>query len=485
MLNFLKKQANTALTENGAATYATTSSDCLDLFATIGALRNEPDEEVIKRFARAYAENADLAVKTLFFARDIRGGLGERKVFRLILRHMANDMPASVLKNLWAVPEYGRYDDLLVLLDSPLRQDVISYIKTQLDSDIRAFDGDGTVSLLGKWLPSVNAHSAEAVRCGKLLAKALGMTEADYRRTLTKLRAKIKLIENNLRKKDYTFDYERQPSKAMMKYRKAFLRNDGERYKEFLSRVANGKATLHTGTLYPYDIIRPILSGSMTDGERKSMDATWNALEDFTNGENALAVIDGSGSMYSCGDPKPAEVALSLGIYFAEHGRGGFAGHFITFSENPRLVEIKGRDIFEKVKYCMSFNEIANTNIQKVFDLILRTAVKNRLPQSELPATLYIISDMEFDFCTTNAEISNFTYAKKAYAAHGYRLPTVVFWNVQSRNEQQPVTSNEQGVLLVSGASPRVFSMIESGNMSPMSFMLDALNNERYTGIKA
>jgi len=484
MLQVLKKQANRTYTENEAVTNITTGSDCLDLFATIGALRSEADAEVVTRFVRAWAENPELAIKTLFFARDIRGGLGERKVFRTILRHMASDMPAPVQKNLWAVAEFGRWDDLLVLLDSPLRQDVVTYIKGQFDADATALESDGAVSLLGKWLPSVNAHNVDTVRYGKMIARALGMTEAEYRRTLTKFRARIAIIENSLREKDYTFDYEKQPSKAMVKYRKAFLRNDGERYKGFLDRVAKGEAKLHTGTVYPYDIVRPILSGSMNEDERRSVDVTWNALEDFTRGENALAVIDGSGSMYEYGSPKPAEVALSLGVYFAERSKGEFANHFITFSSKPRLVEIKGKDIFEKIKYCRSFHEIANTNIKAVFDLILSTAIKHNLPQDELPATLYIISDMEFDSCAENADATNFEYAQKAFATHGYKLPTVVFWNVQSRNEQQPVTLNEQGVVLVSGASPRVFSMIQSGNLSPMAFMLDTLNAERYAKIQ-
>jgi len=485
MLQFLKKQANRTYTENDAVTNITTGSDCLDLFATIGALRDEADVEVVARFDRAWAENAELAIKTLFYARDIRGGLGERKVFRTILRHIADDMPSCAKKNLWAVPEFGRWDDLLVLLDSPLQQDAINYIKAQLDADIKAIESDGAVSLLGKWLPSVNAHNADTIRYGKLIAKALGLTEAEYRRTLTKLRSQIAIIENNLREKDYTFDYEKQPSKAMMKYRKAIMRNDGERYMDFLSRVAKGEAKLHTGTIYPYEIIRPILSGSMSEDERKSVDVTWNALEDFTCGENTIAVIDGSASMYFYGNPKPAEVALSLGVYFAERNKGAYANHFITFSSSPRLVEIKGKDIFEKIKYCMGFNEVANTNIKAVFDLILSTAVKHKLPQGKLPATLYIISDMEFDNCAENADITNFEYAKAAFYAHGYKLPTVVFWNVQSRNEQQPVTINEQGVILVSGASPRIFSMIQSGNLSPMAFMLDTLNSERYTKIQA
>ena len=489
MLDLLKKEANVTLTENLAVTHATTMSDCLDLFATIGALRNSPDEDVIVRFTRAFTENPDIAVRTLFFARDVRGGLGERKVFRTILEYMTKHSPESVIKNLWAVSEFGRYDDLLVLLDSSVKQDVINYIKTQIESDVKALNGEGSVSLLAKWLPSVNASSAKTVSCGKRIAKALDMKDSEYRRMLSKLRARIAILENNLREKDYSFDYSKQPSRAMLKYRKAFIRNDSERYQEFLSQVEKGEINLNTGTLYPYDIVRPFVAYDIREdiskSERKSADVTWNALEDFTNGENALVVVDGSGSMYAQGNPIPATVALSLGVYFAERNKGDFANHFITFSENPRLVEIKGKDIFEKIRYCASFNEIANTDIEKVFNLILSTAVKNKTVQSELPATIYIISDMEFDYCADNADLTNFENAKRAFAKNGYQLPTVVFWNVQSRNQQHPVTMNEQGVVLVSGCSPRVFSMIMSGNLSPYSFMLETLGAERYKKITA
>jgi hypothetical protein len=499
MLQQLKTQANRTLTENAAETHITTGSDCLDLFAAIGALRDATVEEIQLRFQRAWAENPTLALKILFFARDIRGGLGERYVFRTILRQLAMDMPSSLFKNIWAIPEFGRYDDILVLLGNPnSKQMAIGFIKTQLDADVMALAEDGTVSLLGKWLPSVNAHNAETVRHGKILARGLGMTDAVYRRTLSTLRAKIAIIENNLREKDYTFDYEKQPSKAMMKYRKAFLRNDADRYKGFLERVSKGEAKLKTGTLFPYDIIRPILASgygwaddyrdskpTMTADERQAMDVTWNAQENFTRGENALVVIDGSASMYTYGSPIPANIALSLGIYFAERNRGAFADHFITFSETPRLVQIKGNDIYEKVIYCMGYNEPANTNIKAVFDLILHTAIKNNLPQDELPSTIYIITDMEFDYCTNDAEVTNFEYAKETFAANGYNLPNVVFWNVQSRNKQQPVTMNEQGAVLVSGASPRLFAMIKSGIFSPMVFMMETLNNERYAKIQA
>ena len=483
MLEFLKREANKTYTENGSVTYRSTGRDCLDLFATIGALRRESEQEITARFLRAYAEDPDLAMKILFYGRDVRGGLGERRVFRILLRWLAVSKPESVVRNLPYVAEYGRWDDVLVLLDTPCRAEALALLKQQFDADLAALSSDGDVSLLGKWLPSVNASNDETIRAAKQIANAFGLSDRDYRKTLTKLRAQIRILENNLRERDYTFDYSKQPSKAMFKYRKAFLRNDAERYGAFMQRVSTGEVKLNTGALYPYEIIEKAYH--CDDAERLSLDATWRALADYTQDENALVVADGSGSMYWGSNPSPAAVAQSLAIYFAERNRGAFRNHFITFSMNPRLVEIKGRDIVDKARYCETFNECANTNIQKVFELVLNAAVRNRVPQKDLPSTLYIISDMEFDSCAAGASLTNFEYAAKLFRQAGYRLPNVVFWNVSSRNQQQPVTMNEQGVALVSGCSPRIFSMVMEGSLDPFTFMLSVIDTERYAPIRA
>ncbi len=485
MLNYLKQEANKTVTENGAATHITTESDCLDLFATIGALRRESGNEIIARFIRAYSENRDIAMKLLFFARDIRGGLGERRVFKVILNWLANNEPATVRKNLAYVAEYGRFDDLLCLMGTACENEMLDVLKAQFKADNKALKNGGEVSLLAKWLPSVNASSSETVLCAKKIARHFGMNDASYRKSLVALRAHIRIIENNLREKDYSFDYSKQPSKAMYKYRKAFMRNDGERYSQFLDKVTTGEAKLHASTLMPYEIITPFFRRNVSDEERKAINTTWMSLENFGDTENALAVIDGSGSMYGWGEPMPATVALSLGIYFAERNKGAFKNHFITFSENPQLVEIKGEDILDKVRYCHGFNEVANTNIQKVFELILDAAKKNSVPQDELPKKLYIISDMEFDYCAEDASLTNFEYAKKLFAEAGYALPEIVFWNVASRVRQQPVTKNEQGVALVSGCTPRLFEMVASGTMNPYAFMLEVVESERYAKIVA
>ena len=482
MLEQLKNEANMTLTENGAMTYISTKSHCLDLFSTIGAIRRSHESDIIDRFVKAYAEDKNLALKTLFFARDAREGLGERRVFRVILNYLAKAEPGSVRRNIEYIAEYGRYDDLLCLIGTPCEKDVIRLIDAQLKKDIAS---DGSVSLLAKWLPSVNTSNKEAVRTARRIAYSLGMTEAQYRKTVVALRKRIDILENRLRVMDYTFDYSKQPALAMLKYRSAFFDNDFDRYCKYLDNVKHGNAKMHTGVLTPYDVIAPCFdwysAKELSEEERNAMDITWNALEDLGNDENALAVIDGSGSMY----PRAIAVALSLGIYFAERNKGKFRNHVRTSSNRPQLVEIKGRDIVEKVRYCCQYDEVANTNIAAVFNLLLKTAVKYDLPQEELPKRLYIISDMEFDECAENAGATNFENAKRKYAEKGYTLPEIVFWNVESRNNQQPVTMNENGVALVSGCSHRLFSMVASGESDPYKAMLDVLTSERYAKISA
>lgn len=489
MLQYLKEEANKVYTENGAVTNESSGDFCLDFFATVGAIRRESDSEIESRFVRAFTENKDIATKILFFARDIRGGLGERRVFRVILKWLANNEGETVRKNLPFIAEYGRYDDLLSLMGTPCEKEMLAVIKAQYDADIKAMEEEKKVSLLAKWLPSVNASNRETVVQAKKIAKYFSMNDATYRKSLVKLRAHIKIIENNLREKDYTFDYKKQPSKAMFKYRKAFIRNDEKRYNEFISKVQKGEVKLNASTLAPYELIEPFMQGysmrKLTKQEQASINATWNSLPDYGSDENAIAVIDTSGSMYYPGKPIPASVALSLGIYFAEHNKGYFNNHFIEFSARPQLIEIKGETFADKLRYLASFNEVANTNIEAVFGLILKAAVKNKLPQSELPAKLYLISDMEFDMAVDNAELSNFENAKAKFERFGYKLPDIVFWNVASRNKQQPITKNDTGVVLVSGCTPKLFSMVASGEMNPLVFMMEVVESERYAKIVA
>lgn len=491
MLNFLKKEANVTYTENGARTHTSSGTDCLDLFFRAGGMRAASEQEIADVVRRAFVEDPVKTLKILFYVRDVRGGLGERRFFRIAMQTIAGMEPEAVIRNLSLFAEYGRFDDLCALLGTPCGSAAVEVIRKQLEADRAGMAQGEPISLLAKWLPSVNASAAETVAQARRLAKALGLHEKQYRKTLSALRRYTDIIENRLREADYTFDYAKQSSGAMFKYRKAFFRNDGERYAAYLRSVERGEAVLHADTLYPYDIVRACFGtygrpAALSGEERRALNAAWNHLPAFGSAEeNALAVVDGSGSMYMTGvSPRPADVALSLGIYFAEHNQGAFRNHFITFSQHPQLVEIKGKDIAEKAGYCASFNEVANTDLGAVFALILHTAVKHRLKQRDLPKKLYIISDMEFDRCVIGGcDDTVFSQMRRSYAAYGYTLPEIVFWNVASRNRNVPVTRSQTGAALVSGASPAVFDMVIGGEITPELIMNRVIESDRYAKV--
>ena len=487
MLNYLKEESNLTTTENGGTAYLSSESFCLDLFFKAGAMRGSSAEDIADAVTRAYAEDPLKTMKIVFFARDARGGLGERRFFRAAVAALVKLAPESVRKNVQLFAEYGRYDDLLVLIGTPLEGDAVRVIKSRLDMDNAAMRAGKPASLLAKWLPSVNTSSMETRNMGRRIASLLGMTERNYRKTLSCLRRYTDILENRLRERDYTFRYEAQPSCAMFKYRNAFIRNDNERYTEFLNKVHSGEAKMHADRLFPYDIVRASMAGNVSAEEALSLDASWKSLPDLEDSkqENALAVIDGSGSM-TCGigGIRPIDAALSLGIYFAEHNKGDFANHFITFSQKPRLVEIKGNDIVEKVNYCRTFNEVANTDLEAVFMLILRTALKNNVSASNMPTKLYIISDMQFDSCIIGGNNDTlFKTMQKLYHNYGYILPEIVFWNVNSRCDAIPVTRSETGAALVSGYSPAIFDMVMGGDCSPEIVMDRILSAERYAAV--
>lgn len=486
MLNFLNNENNRTYTENGALTNRTSGSFCLDLFFKAGAMRGASEQEIADVVTRAYAEDPVKTLKIVFFARDIRGGLGERRFFSVAVKTLAGIAPNAVNRNVRFFAEYGRFDDLLSLLGTQCESAAFEVIESCLNDDLAAFEHGEPVSLLAKWLPSINTSSENARKAAKRIAKHLKLSEKEYRKTLSKLRKYTDIIENRLRVRDYSFDYGKQPSGAMFKYRKAFIRNDGERYAAYLADVKSGAATMHTDTLYPYQIVRSCLSGELSEQDKLSLDAAWRSLPAFGETGNAIAVVDGSGSMTwsPSGGVRPIDAALSLGIYFAEHNKGAFANHFITFSATPRLVEIKGADIAEKTRFCSTFSEVSNTNLEAVFNLILSAAVRNNVPQSELPERIYIISDMEFDCCIMGGnDLTLFAAMKKKYSQHGYKLPDIVFWNVNSRSENFPVSMSETGAALVSGFSPAIFDMIAGGEISPEFVMNSVINSERYRQI--
>lgn len=492
MLKYLENDANETRTANGAKAFASTKSFVLDLFSMGGAFRNRSDQEVAELFSKAFAENPLLAMKTLFYIRDIEGGQGERRFFRVVLKHLALHHPEALRKNLHLIPKFGRYDDLWVLLETDLKDEVIDLVRKQLSLDKNV----DHPSLLGKWLPSLNASSYKTKKYAKIIQEELRLTPRQYRKMLSSLREKINIVETKLTKRDYeSINYNKIPSRAGLIYRKAFLRNDGERYAEFLDSLTKGDVKINTKTLYPYDIVRKALEGydgrnvwnyseseELTSQEIQLLDSQWNNLPDFIgeHKENSIAVVDTSGSMYGT----PIEVAISLGIYLAERNKGVFHNHFFTFSNKPQLQQIVGSNIVEKVRNLSDSKWGNSTNVEAVFRKILNVAIKNNLPQDEMIGKVIIISDMQFNYCTRGVNTHIFKQLEKDFNEAGYKMPLLTFWNVNAFRSNTQFTMNENGVELVSGFSPSIFKNVLSNvSKTPYEFMLEVIDSDRYADV--
>lgn len=497
-LEQLEKEANYTLTLNGAVTNAGTGDACLDFFAVSGGMRYRSPRDQIRLFDRAYIETPDLAMKLLFHLRDIREGMGERKLFRTLLRHVAFIWPESAGKNAEYIAEFGRWDDVLCLLGTPAEGQAVSAVRKQLAEDEAALkrreEGgeDAHISLLAKWLPSDNTSSVRTRRTARRLIKALGMDPKEYRRLVTALRARIGLTERMLTKKQPgKVNYEAVPAQAMLKYRNAFRSQDSERFTDYLRDVNRGVKQIHTGTLFPYEILRPFFGKGMsmdTASGAETLEMLWKHLPGAVADANAISVVDTSGSMYSSWGPSPVIPALisqALGLYCAERCTGVFHNRMITFESDPHLVTIHGSNLSEKLRYISTLPWGGSTNLEAVFDLILDAAVRSGAKQEELPQVVYIFSDMEFNICMGNADKTVYENARERFEARGYRMPAVVFHNVNSWQMQTPVTAHTRGTALSSGASAHAMGNKFDGNITPMEHMLRVLNGKRYAMIHA
>lgn len=495
MKNEMLENFNESVTENGAVGYRTTGKALLDINFAVASLRSANEGEIARRFQAAFLENKVLAMKWLFFARDVRGGLGERRLFRTAMKYIAKYEPEMARKVVGLIPEYGRYDDLWSLLDdNELRPYVVEFVSQQLTEDVANSRNRKPISLLGKWMPSANASSATTKRYAKILRNALEMKESEYRRTLSALRRYTDVVEVKMSAKMWgEIDYEAVPSRANLIYNGAFLRNDEERRRAFLASLEKGEARINASTLFPYDIVHQYCCGGYGRSP-KSYDATiealWKNLPDLVQGcGNTIVVADGSGSMMSrvgSSGVTALEVANSLAIYFAERSSGEFKNKYITFSSRPQLVDFsRGQSLRDKISIALGHSEISNTNIEAVFDLILNTAIRNNMSQEDIPANILIISDMEFDCATTGRIGANlFKTIEAKYRGHGYKLPRLVFWNVNSRTNTIPVRENDMGVALVSGFSVNICKMVMSGKTDPFECLLETLNTPRYQPVE-
>ena len=462
-LGALYKNTSRGLTENMAETYTRSGSPLLDFFAQGGAMRKNPDK-ALDLFKKAFSEDRQGAVRILFYLRDVRGGQGERDLFRNALEWVGTTYPGVFEQIVEHIPEYGRWDDAFFN-----NEKCFDLISKQIEED----SSSETPSLLAKWLPTINASSPNTRKKARIFAEKLGIPEVAYRKRIREIRKQIRTVEEKMSARKWgEIDYSSVPSQAARIYKNAFKKHDEERYSEFIDKAKKGEEKIQAGTLYPYQIYK-----SVENDYSKALEALWNQLPDYTQGKNALVVADVSGSMV--GDPM--SVSVSLALYFAERNKGQFKDHFITFSGNPTLQRVQGETLRDRMNSIERANWSMNTDIQAVFNLILQTATTNGTSQEEMPETIYIISDMEFDYCTKG--ITNFEMVDEKYREAGYKKPNIVFWNVDARSGKNlPVQKDERGVTLVSGFSPTVFKMAVE-NKTPEQVMNDTINSERYERI--
>ena len=514
-MNGLSNSSNFTFTENGALTHKTTKSDLLDMFAMGAAYRTRTDADVILMFRKAFKENPVYALKCLFYIRDVRGGQGERRFFRVAMRDLAVQNTEAVLRNLKHIPEFGRWDDLYVFEGTPVEKQAFAFMREQLALDVQC----KTPSLLAKWLKSENTSSKESVRLANITRKHLGMTHKQYRKTLSILRERINVLERLMSAGKWDeIEFDKIPSKAGMKYKNAFARHDIERMKadkdvqSYADFAKDTTKKVNAKALYPYECVAEAfkaMRGGMygyrsntplDDTNRLMVNKYWDNLADYFNGAsfNGMAIVDTSGSMCGSSADAPINVAISLGMYCAEKAKGPFANHFITFSSNPTFMKVEGVDFCDKVVRMSRADWGGSTNVEAAFDMMLKTAVDNRCPQSDIPENLVIISDMEFDSCVTSGarsrdrwgggymlrkdDMTLFEVMAEKWARAGYKMPHLIFWNVQARQNNVPMIGHG-AVSYVSGMSPSIFETIMTGKTG-YDLMMEKLNTERYACIQ-
>lgn len=480
----------TTLTENGDTAFASSGSFNLDFFGLAGGMRHNY-RDLNSLFLRSYYEDRLTTLKIMLYLRDILNGMGERNSFRLTFNTLANLDPNLARQLLPLIPKYGRWDDILSGLNTPIEKDVLNLIEVTLDEDLVKHNNNEEISLLSKWLPSINTSNKQTRVNAKKIAKALGYSNEEYRKTLSKLR-KGRVLETYLSSKQYTFNYENVPSQAMLKYVEAFVKRDEERFKKYLDDVENKSKKINTKTIATHQIytsslimkVDPLndVMDQLEQVKKQVNNMVWENLGQTDIQTKAIVVRDGSSSMlWGFDGPLPMEVATSLAVYIAEQLPEPFKNHFITFSERPQLIKIEGETIDEKFGYVQTFDEVANTNISRVYQLLLDVAVKNNVKQENMVEQVIIISDMQFDECVEGE--ATFHTFKKKFEKAGLIMPELVFWNVAARSIQTPVTINDKGVKLVSGYSQKILEMVVKNNLKdgPLDFMRLVL--EKYSEV--
>ena len=499
LLNGLKEADNFIFTENGAVAKKSTLNGLADLFGLGAAYRSRSEEDCIFLFKKAYNENPLYALKCLFYLADIRGGQGERRFFRVCARWLAAYDKDAMKRNLIHIPEYRRWDDLLIFIGTDLEKDALEIIKNQLALDVQST----TPSLLAKWLPSENTSSKKTRAAGATVRKYLGFTSRQYRKMLSVLRARINVLERLMSEGRWDeIEFDKIPSKAGLKYKNAFARHDVERMKNATVNVQSyadfakdETKTVNAKDLYPYEVVAKALNSNgwnyqeLSDTDRAIVNKYWDNMTDYFADAtfNGLAVVDTSGSMDGYDAAAPINVAISLGMYCAERAKGPFAGHYVSFSSRPQLIKVDGVDFVDKVRRIYATRLVENTNIEATFALLLTTAIRNNCSQEDLPQNIVVISDMEFDaargmwLSASAPQETLMEGIEKQWVAAGYKMPNLIFWNVNGRHDNFAMTM-KNGISFVSGMSPSIFKQLMTGKTA-MDLIYETLDSERYAAI--
>lgn len=485
----INNESRHTFTENGATAFDSTGDALLDFFGCAGSLRTASEERIERLFASAIAEDRLLAAKALFYVRDIREGLGERRTFRILLRYAANHHPEMIRENIPLIGHYGRFDDLYELVGTPLEKEMWEYVDHQLSEDRIAMWNNEPCSLLAKWLKTADASSKNTRKMGIMTAKRLGLSVYEYKRIVRALRKYIDVTEVKMSANKWEeIDYSSVPSRAMLNYRRAFNRHDEERYSEFINKAANGEEKINASTLFPYDIIEKYLATENDyfgwNGFRvkydPALEAQWNALPDYVDSEaSAIVIADTSGSMHG----RPICSAVGLAIYFAQRNKGAYHNLWMSFSGDSRVQRLKGETLAQNLSGLDTRTWDMDTNLERAFEHVLDIAISNDVDPKDMVNSIVVISDMEINHCS--GRWSFYDEMRDRYYAAGYTIPTVIFWNVNSRHDIFHADKDRKGVLLCSGQSPATFkTLMASIGMSPTEMMLAVLNSSRYSPVR-
>lgn len=493
-----QKENTLVLTENGALMHGTSGHALLDMNFDTTQLNRQDGAEIYSRFHNALEESPAEAFRWLFYLRDCRGGMGLRNSFQEIMIRLLDEYPQFTKAFLELTPEYGYWKDLRVMYektsDTNLKKAIVEVYAEQLSKDIDALLKDESVSLAGKYAPTDTSKIESNRKMANDLMEYMGIDRAQYRKMTRNLRKKIDVVEKRMSVNDWKgIDYQAVPSKANLRYSEAFRHHDAERFEKHIEAVNKGEEKRNVGQNFPHEILGQARIGAIyRRNEYKSKDdvveANWKSYPRENLGR-VMIVEDRSGSMgILINDSYSArEVADSLALLFSEQMTGEFKNTFITFSNRPEIRHLGGGTVLERLQNLHRYTEVADTNIEAVFDLILKTAKRGNYTQGDMPETILILSDMEFNAaqgrrCRVDETLFE-TIATK-YEDAGYKLPRLVFWNLNGRTGGIPVRENELGVALVSGYSPSILKMVLAGNTDPWKNLQDCLNIPRYDAVE-